>query len=81
MDAVIEKNVVRQTRDAVPRHRLVDGRALYDRLQHRGVSKKLRVARKTGLAGRHAREGRSLDGGVTKTAIDPQLTRVVAMAE
>lgn len=81
MDAVVEIDVIGQARDAGPLQGLVGRSAAHDGLEHRGVGEELGMAVQTGLGRRHSGEGGILHRCMTKPAIDPQLTSVMAMAE
>jgi hypothetical protein len=81
MNAVIEIYMIRQTGDLDPLQRHIFRFALDYRLQHRLVREYLRMTGQTGLGGWHTSEGRRLHRRMAIAAIDPQLARMLSMAE
>ena len=81
VNVVTEIDVVRQPRDARPGDRLVVGKALADRLQHRGIGPYLGMAGHAGRGRRQPGLRAGLDAGVAITAIDSEFAGMMLVAE
>ena len=81
MNAVIEKNEIRQLIDAVPFNGLAAREAFPHRRQDRRILPDLRMTGHAGLRGRQPGEGGILNGRVAITAIDSEAGYVVLVTE
>ncbi len=81
VNAVIEKNEIRQLIHALPLNRLPGRHAFANRREHRRVFPHLRMTRHASLRWRNPRKGRFLNSGVTIPAIKSKSGYVMLMTE
>ena len=81
MNAMIKVNVIRQVIDSRPAKRSAILHAVPHRLQNRRILPNLRMTSHACVGGRHASEGRFLDGRVAIPAVNPQSRHMMLVAE